>query len=379
MIRIKITPTLQARIGKAERSLSAGTDRRISRMLILMMVTCSSLAGGAERDDQDPTIRKLVRPINSIVDGKPFRQAIVSIADQAQLNVWIDRRVDPSPPVLLGPIGPTTYSALDQLAQSQNCVVMPVRNVVLIGRPKWVDQAAASVMLLQIDDRSQVANIAWGDLTTPAEALAIAADQPLEIDPILPHDLWPAADLQSLDRRIAIALILAQFDRRPISTDSISKLKTEPADMTGQLGFPYQLGAMSDDFRTEFLATDRRGRVELKAESVFAQGSVAAHRQALNAVLAMAKSQSADPDRSVFTIKKMRTTAANALIQLAKMAGRSCHIDSQAEQACQKIVSVDGKDLTLRELTDRIAAEVGVLATWNADTIVITLPVVHRE
>ncbi len=355
------------------------TNRRIAVLVLWMLIFNNSLVAQAESGDLDGVVGQLIHPMNSIVDGKPLRQAIHRIADQAGVNVWIDRRVNPSLLVSLGPIGPTAFAALDQLAKSCECVVMPVGNVVLFGRKEWVDQTATAVMLLQLDHRSPKVNISWDDLTTPTEALAIAADQNVGLEPALPHDLWPAVNWRDMDRRVAVTLVLAQFDRRPISTESISRLSTEPASAIGQLTFRYKLSAMSADFRKAFLASDRSGRVNLRDGTISARGSIAAHRKAIRAVLAAAKPESQDLDRSVFTIKRMRTSAHNAFNQLAKMAGRTCRIDASAQEACQGIISVEGKDLTLRELTDRVAAEAGVLATWTADTIVITAPVVNPE
>jgi hypothetical protein len=81
-----------------------------------------------------------------------------------------------------------------------------------------------------------------------------------------------------------------------------------------------------------------------------------------------------DVDRSTFTIKRLRTSAKNAFAQLAQMAGRKCRIEPEASEACQGLVSVEGTDLTLRELIGRVAAEAGVEVSWTGDTIVISAP-----
>ncbi len=90
-------------------------------------------------------------PMTSIVDGKSFRNGVTGIAKQAQLNVWIDRRVDPTSPVIAGPVGPTVFAAIGKLAARRDCVLMPVANVLLVGRQDWVDQTASSILSLKIE------------------------------------------------------------------------------------------------------------------------------------------------------------------------------------------------------------------------------------
>ena len=324
----------------------------------------SSPTGANELALQDRLFTQLTRPMQSIVDGRSLREAINSIARQTQLNVWLDRRVDPSVPVALGPIGPTPFAALEQLAESSGCVVMPIENVILIGHQKWVDQTSATLMSLDLNDSLPAVEIAWDDLTTPHEALRKAVGADVDLDTPLPHDLWPAVGWQGVDRRVAATLILAQFDRRPVSTESVTNLATEPATSRGQFRRRYTLAKYNSDFRKVFLRAARANRAEFEGGSVSAAGNVTSHRIALTSVLASIRPKSVDIDRSTFTIKRMRTTAKNAFEQLAKMAGRTCRIETDVNEACQNTVSVEGTDLTLRELTARVASEVGVTATW---------------
>ncbi len=327
-------------------------------------------AGGLS--ESDPIFTRLVRPMNSIVDGQPLRDAIESIANQARLNIWLDRRVDPTTPVSLGPLGPTVFVALEQLASSRQCVLMPVANVVLIGRAAWVDQTAAAIVSLQLTDSVAAVEIVWEDLTTPGDALGRAVGAKVDIDPDLPHDLWPAVHWREIDRRVAVALILAQFDRRPASTGSLSKLTTDPASSAGQFTREYGLGKSNRDFRRSFLQADRAGRVDSVGELLSATGIISAHRIAMRSALASTQGESHDIEQSTFSIKRMRTSAANAFEYFAKLSGRVCRIDADVAEQCKRIISITGTDLTLRQLTDQVAKEVDVAASWTVDTIVIS-------
>lgn len=375
------SPTL---VGEFQKWFKDETNRHTARfvsvsiqLFFAMLILVASepyKASAGEFSDSDEMFQRLVKPMKSIVDGKPFREALQSIAAQAELNLWLDRRVDPTKPVSLGPIGPTPFAAVKQLAESRGCVAMPIANVLLVGRDTWVDQTATTIMDLQLDVAPSKADIIWDDLATPAEALTAAVGSEVSVTPALPHDLWPAVNWQGVDRRVAVALILAQFGRRSDATESIRRLTTVRANDRGSFAGRYALGDLNATFRNSFLQSDRRGTVELEGRFVNATGQIAAHRKAIGSTIGSIRPQSSDVDESTFTIKRMRTSARNAFDQLAKMAGRSCRINDDAAQACQKIVSIEGADLTLRQLTDRVATEAGVVATWSVDTIVISGP-----
>ena len=118
--------------------------------LIFAIVTFPSVAKSDNFSQRDPFFAKLAAPMTSVVDGKSFRDAIQGIADQAELNLCLDRRVDPTTPVNLGePAQPTVYAAIEKVAAQRDCVVMPVAGVLLVGREEWVDRTAASFSWLR--------------------------------------------------------------------------------------------------------------------------------------------------------------------------------------------------------------------------------------
>ncbi len=79
-----------------------------------------------------------------------------------------------------------------------------------------------------------------------------------------------------------------------------------------------------------------------------------------------------NPSKDTFTLKKMSTTAENALIQFAQAAGRTCLIEADAVAACKQIVSIEGQDITLEQLIAMVAKQVGVEVRWHDDRIVVS-------
>jgi len=343
-----------------------------SLTLLLLIAPWPSAATADDFAQQSRFFAKLSAPMTSIVDGKSFRDGLSGIAKQAQINLWIDRKIDPTAPIEAGSVGQPVFASIQKLAAKRDCAVMPVANVLLVGRPAWVDRTAASVLSLQLKDDQGNADISWDDLTTPADALAQAAEGSVKVDPELPHDLWPATNWKQIDRRVAVTLVLAQFDRRPESTASLRALKSVDASDNGKFTRPYPKGNASEAIRSAMSATDRTSRVRAADGRLEATGNIAAHRAAIAAMFAKSADAAApDPDKIQFSIKA-RATAEAAFMQLSQAARRTCVIDSEAREACQQIVEFEGKDVTLRNLFDRVAEQAGVVANWQGDKIVIS-------
>ncbi len=353
--------------------------RGAAGLVAALLMVPMTFARADRFSDRDPFFKQLSIPMTSIVDGKPFREALTGIADEARINLWIDRHVDPTSPVVAGPVGPTVYAAITKIAAQRDCVVMPVKNVLLVGRPEWVDQAASSVLGLQLDDgRAAVADIGWEDLTAPGEALqqaaALGAGE-VDVTPELPHDLWPANKWKKIDRRVAATLVLAQFDLRPKTTTSITEIETVAAS-NAILTRTYAINQPADAIRKlsdAMTAADRNVQIRAEKDSLTARGDVVAHRAAIKAMFELTENNAGpDPEKDTFTLKRMTTSAENALRQLAGTARKTCVIEPDAAQACRQNVSIEGQDLTLRELIDMVAKQADVTATWQDDTIVIS-------
>lgn len=358
------------------------TAGRYNRLLILLLFAASipGLTAPTPADDfsaQDPFVAQLSASMTSIVDGMPFRDSIARIADQADVNFWIDRHVDPTAPIVAaGPVGPTVFAAISKLANQRGCVVMPVANVLLVGRAEWVEQTAASILELDELAEPHLVDVAWNDLTTPSEAFAAAAgggNLQASVDPPLPHDLWPATRWKQIDQRVAVTLVLAQFGLKPSSTATATTLQPVAASAAGMFQRRYSRGSADTAIRAAMRKSDSNSRISARKEWLLATGSVAAHRSAATAMLdELADTSGPDPDNDKFTLKKLRTTAENALTQLARTARRTCKIEPDASELCKTIVTVEGADVTLRQLVDLVADQAGVVAQWRDDSIVIS-------
>ena len=352
---------------------------RLSRILARVCVTVCVLAAfgrSATADDftsQDRFFAILASPMNSLVDGKSFRGAIQGIAEQTQLNVCIDRRVDPTAPVNVGPVGPSVYAAIAKIAATRDCVVMPVAGVLLVGREEWVDTTTDTLLSLPATRvRGAAAEVRWDDLTTSSDALQQAAGTRVGLNQPIPYDLWPETKWKPISRAVAVSLVLAQFDLKAQATTSFDRIQLVPATGRPSSMRRYAKG-MEEAVRQAMTAVDPKSRVRPSAQWCIATGTAKAHRNAAERILAEAKPDLPDPNQETFTVKRVETNAFNVLNQLAQTAGRKCVIDDNARKACETIVVLEGTDQTLSQLAKLIAQQAGLVTKWTPEALQVSL------
>lgn len=339
-----------------------------------LVLSAATLSQADDLSESSPIYGKLASPMNSVFDGKSFRSAIAGIAQQVDLNVWLDRRVDPTSPVKVESSGSTVYGALEQIAASRDCVLMPVGNVLLVGRHDWVAKLTATILNhppTTNQASSKLIDVNWDDLTTPTAALERVLGTKSGAAQTLPHDLWPKTSWKQINQNVAIALILAQFDLQFDPSLFPQRLVTSPLAPRDRFSRRYS-STLARTVRPTITSVDAKSRVRLSGQWLQTNADFNGHHSATQAIFAALQPKLPDPDKDTFTLKQMRTSAGNALQQLCRVAGRRCEIADNAKQACETTVTVQGKDATLRELIELVASQAGVKATWGEGVISIS-------
>lgn len=357
--------------------------RRIVLSVSVVLAVCGEWASLCFGDDFRRKTKfwaQLNAPMTAVLDGVPFREALERICDPVEINVCLDRHVDPSAAVMSGTVGPTIYSALDKLARQHDCVVMPVCNVVLVGRPKWVDATSAALLAITAQESADDASIeiSWPDLTTGRKAFAIAmGKQSADLNDVaLPHDLWPKQKWSQIDRRVAVALVLAQFDLQlgQAIDSSTSEIVAKPLSGLGSWDRTYSSDTKSSLVGRVIKQNDSESQSLTDDDSLIIKANSKAHRIATDTLLhefAKLAASKAKDDTKTFSVRRTETSAGAALTQFAQASGRRCVIESSAIQSCQKRITLEAKDETLKSLINRIAQQADVLVQWYDDKIVV--------
>ena len=363
---------------RAFRSLPA--FRSLAACVLLVVVIGPSAVGLAIAAEEtqitadDPLIARVTTPMLMLIEGRPFRLAAEEIARRGGVNLWIDRGVDPTATVDVGRVGPTLYDALAAVAHSQDCVIFPLRGVVLIGRPQRVDAVASELLDPdRVPRQIASAEVGWDDLTTPAEALAIALGglpRLADNDDPLPHDLWPAVRWTSVERSVATALVRGQFEpahesRHPLSfTRGYAWPRRGPESAPEHQRSRWQASVTPADPAARVRVIAPRGSSPVALE---VRGNAAAHRVAialLSEQVSAARGESPPrDDRRTFSLKIENKPAAAVIRELAAADGRQCQIDAPLRG--DALVSLEAQDQTLRQLAEMVAQLAGLELRWG--------------
>ena len=352
--------------------------------LLLVLIAAASLsfqsASAIDIFDESSVLNRRLSGANrSVLDGQSFRAGLTRLAKANQLNLWIDREVNPSSIIENGALGPTLLAAFQQIASTQDCVVMPIGNVILIGRQAWVDQLTIYIMQLSASEMGAVVNISWEHLTTPSEAFSRTTLDSNAPSVQLPHDLWPENHWQGIHRGVAEIMIRGQFEDQHLQNGDQRLADTQANQSLSRLYKlqPETLKAIDQELRVQFPDVKPRK----VASGVTIQGNASDHRSITHWLLErIQKPTSVKLDTDTFSLKKMSTSAENAFRQLAATANLQCEIHPSAENACKGIVTLEGQDVTLRDLMEGIAEQIDVMIDWRDAVIVIhRLPALITE
>ncbi|MGC6443520.1 MAG: hypothetical protein ACON4H_12765 [Rubripirellula sp.] len=354
-------------------TLRSGKLGLVKLWLVLIVAQSLSFQSASAIDifDESSVLNRRLSGANrSVLDGQSFRAGLTRLAKANQLNLWIDREVNPSSIIENGALGPTLLAAFQQIASTQDCVVMPIGNVILIGRTEWVDQLTTRVMQLKASEMGAVANINWDHVTTPSEALSRTMIDSGATSVKLPHDLWPENHWRGIHRGVAEIMIRGQFEDETLQNGD-QRLATTKANQSLSRLYklqPETLKAIDQELRVQFPEVKPRK----VASGVTIQGNASDHRSITHWLLErIQKPTSVKLDADTFSLKKMSTSAENAFRQLAATANLQCEIHPSAENACKGIVTLEGQDVTLRDLMEGIAEQIDVTIDWRDAVIVI--------
>ena len=300
----------------------------------------------------------------SLID-KPLREALASLADAAQINVWLDRRVDPTTLISTDASANTVYLAIVSAAKSANLDVHAVDSVILVGRVEWIDRTAAAIR--ELPRLGDPANVQWPELTTPSQAY-LACTQQAEADLVtasqLPHDLWPELRWSAIPSEIAKLMVTAQFDLKT-STNGQGLI---PITVSPRCQASYPLGKHTQVVRSVVTASDQRATLKDADNRLVVTATSAAHRLATDAWLrlpAVDTKKTLDVDKVKFTLRLQNAVIEQVLQQLATTSGRKLAIHADVASACKQPISLEVKDESLRELSQRIGNEAGVQVSWT--------------
>ena len=194
-------------------------------MLVLGLPTVNPGTGALAWKTGTRFEQQLISPVGIEWVG-PLRQGLASLSRSQHICIMLDRRVDPSQELSVSMPQIALRQCLDQIAQevqAESCYIGPV---VYIARPDIARVLPTLAAIKRQEARNVGAELRkrlfhrrawqWHDLTTPRDLLAELADElqiRMEGIEMIPHDLWPAAELPPISCVDRLSIVTAGFSR----------------------------------------------------------------------------------------------------------------------------------------------------------------------
>ncbi|MGC3968428.1 MAG: hypothetical protein QM775_13940 [Pirellulales bacterium] len=201
-------------------ALLVGSLAPSSKGTIAAQSSTTSLAATPEE-----TARRLAEPVDAAWSSAGLRESLTTRSRLSGVGLWVDRRVDPGAALELTVTRQPLSSVLEQVARAHDLGISYFGPIVYIG-PRTTAANLRTVAALHQQDaqslpldlrtaQARKAAWRWESLAEPRKLAKLLADEArltvTNLD-IVPHDLWPAAELPPLSWSERLTLLLAGFD-----------------------------------------------------------------------------------------------------------------------------------------------------------------------
>ena len=180
-----------------------------------------SLTGGAFD-------RSIARPVMITRENVPLRPILRQLAEQREVAIYLDRRLDPSHPVRALVSSSSLTEALEDIVDPLHAGVSVIADTLYIA-PSSTARSIRTLAVIREEELRRESGVAplrqrdllrrrataWPDLAEPREILEAVADRyGLTITGInrIPHDLWASGRVAAGNAPETLLLVLMPFD-----------------------------------------------------------------------------------------------------------------------------------------------------------------------
>jgi hypothetical protein len=324
--------------------------------------------------------------------GQELATALERLAQTQRIDIWIDRRIDPSSPVALSSTNRPLHQALASALAPRGWGASPYQGILFIGPQQSTRElltlsalARRSLNRAPADARAKWLQAdAWSipRLSEPRgllRELAAMAGAAVRDDHLVSHDLWPARDLPPMAVTDRVVLLLAGFDLTcQISPDGrecrivrISRPVRVESTYTVSAARAAAVSAVLKEL-PEAKATRRGSKLSLSAtveehDQVRAsiQGKASANRSP------QSSPPSTSPDQQRFTLKIVNQPVGPIIDQIGRQLTLTIDWAAPVESR-SSLISCDVREATLDELLTAIFSSTELKFVRDGNAVRIT-------
>lgn len=282
----------------------------------------------------------------------PLRQALASLARSQHVAILLDRRIDPDRPIELTIDGQSLDEVLQCIASERQMGLSWLGPLAYFG-PEEAAGRLRTLAALRVAEvkklpgRRQAALARerawqWNELATPRDLLAeLAKEAQVTIDglDLVPHDLWPAANLPALSWTDRLTLVANEFDLAFEFRDGGKGVRLVKINGPVAIKRGYPGGRDAARLADRYRRAAPNANVEVAGGKVFVTGLLEDHERLAElgkpgADPAAAAKTSARPGKQVYSLAVEEQPLKAVLEALSERAGFEVRVDREAlEQA----------------------------------------------
>ncbi|MFM8176029.1 MAG: hypothetical protein ACKN81_21010 [Pirellulaceae bacterium] len=310
----------------------------------------------------------LTTPTSLLKKNSPLGETLASIAQQANLTLWLDRRIDPDRLVDLTvrdqPLGEILHDLASRTATSFGIIESTLYWGPIGSGPRI--EAAHWQLLCDHPGLRPRTSFSWEPISEPSQLLQQLATkeslQWISLDPI-EHDLWNEGGMESTTRAGLLSLMLAGFDAtvQVQSSDSPIALQIVPLPKTTEVNASYPVGPRS---KVElFLKSHPLSKARVDSGSLQLVGPAADHRDWVWGTPSKTAPRSApgsDPLAKQRFTARLQGSLAEVLQSLADSQGMQFQPWPLPESISAMRIDVETDKASIDQLLEKIGAASGL-------------------
>lgn len=315
-------------------------------------------------ETQRRSYQLLTTPTSLLKKNSPLRETLASIALQASLTLWLDRRVDPDLLVDLTARDQPLGEILHDLASRTSTSFGMIESTLYWGPAGSGPRIEAAHWQLLCDhpELRPRTSFSWEPISEPSQLLQkLAANESLRwisLDPI-EHDLWNEGHMESTTRAGLLTLMLAGFEStvQVQSSDQPIPLQIVPLPETSEVSASYPASPRS---KVEaFLKSHPHSKARVDSGAIQLVGPAADHRDWVWGVPSKTAPRSppgSDPLAKQRFTARLQGTLAEVLQSLADSQGMQFQPWPLPESLAAMRIDVETDKASIDQLLEKIGA-----------------------
>ncbi|MCH5376126.1 MAG: hypothetical protein JJ992_19315, partial [Planctomycetes bacterium] len=310
--------------------------------------------------------------------SNPLRAALGSLARSQHVAMFLDRRIDPDQTVDFTAQDEPLQELIVRFANSRHIGACRVGPVIYFGPPETTAVLSTVVELRRDELRRWPASVAarlkvshpvsWAELAEPRDLIVQAARQAgLEVTglELVPHDLWPAANLPPLDFAEHMSLLLAGFGLTFESVEGVLQIRLIPLPSSVAIERAYRVSARQAARIMELLQQRfPEAEVERRADGLSVRGPIEIHRTVDSWLRGESTTTAIRPPAKNaevrYTLDIKNQPVGRIAEALAKRLGLRIQYDPRSRDKLSELVSFRVEEVTRDELLRALLAPAGL-------------------